>query len=120
MPYGGELTTTCTCDGWPDPCRHALAVLTVLGWLLDVDPLVLLALRGLPRDELLVAVHAAGRGVAPGADDRADDGWDAGGVGGVGAEPDGDADVEVALDAALRAARVLAVLDEGGDPTHLL
>lgn len=105
LPYGGELSTTCTCDGWPDPCRHALAVLTVLGWLLDADPLVLLALRGLPRDELLSAVHASGAGT---------------GDGGLGDGLGDDPDTELALDAALRAARALALLDEGGDPTHLL
>lgn len=91
LPDGVELATTCGCDGWADPCRHALAVLTALGWLVDADPLVLLGLRGLPRDLLLAGGQAAG--------------------------PD---DVEVALDAALRAARALAVLESGGDPGHLL
>lgn len=110
LPYGGELVTACSCDGWPDPCRHALAVLTVLGWLLDADPLVLLGLRGLPRDELLAAVHASGAWAGSWARSGADDESGA----------DGDADVELALDAALRAARALAVLEEGGDPAHLL
>jgi uncharacterized Zn finger protein len=92
LPDGGELATTCSCRAWLDPCPHALAVLTQLGWLVDADPLVLLALRGVPRDDLAA----------------------------VGRPPCGLDDVEVALDAALRAARALAVLEAGGDPVHLL
>jgi uncharacterized Zn finger protein len=63
-----------------------------LTWLLERDPLVLLHLRGLPRDELLARLHDR---VAP-------------------AEPEGttDADLDLAADAAARAARVLDLLDE--------
>jgi uncharacterized Zn finger protein len=61
LPYGGELTTSCSCEAWADPCPHALAVMYQLAWLLDADPLVLFHLRGLPRDELLVRLH----GLAP-------------------------------------------------------
>ncbi|NYD43878.1 SWIM zinc finger family protein [Nocardioides panaciterrulae] len=88
LPYGGELVTGCTCRGWTDPCRHALALLTRLTWLVEADPLVLLHLRGLSREELLSRLHAGG--------------------------PAGDADedLDVALDAALRAAAVLRVLDD--------
>ena len=38
LPYGGELGSTCTCDSWLDPCPHALAVLTQVGWLLQDGP----------------------------------------------------------------------------------
>lgn len=89
LPYGGEFDATCTCEAWLDPCVHALAVLSQLTWLLERDPLVLLHLRGLPRDELLSRLHertVAGPAV-----------------------PD-DADVDVAADAAARAARVLELL----------
>ncbi|KRF37531.1 SWIM zinc finger family protein [Nocardioides sp. Soil805] len=86
LPYGGELGSTCTCDSWLDPCPHALAVLTQVGWLLQADPFVLLQLRGLSREAVLAGLHAlAGRG---GADDLA-----------------------VAEDAALRAARILTALE---------
>jgi uncharacterized Zn finger protein len=98
LPYGGELAAGCTCAAWVDPCVHALAVLYQLTWLLEADPFVLLQLRGLPRDDLLTRLHA--RGAGPGA--------------GTGDEPAGPAadDVETALDAALRAARLLELLDD--------
>ena len=98
LPFGAELGSECTCGGWTQPCPHALAVLYQLTWLVEADPFVLLHLRGLPRDELLARLHQQ----TP-------------------ASP-GDPDVEIAEDAALRAARALAVLAE--DPTarveHLL
>ncbi len=59
LPYGGELATRCSCEPWTDPCHHALAVLYQLTWLLEADPFVLLALRGLERDDLLARLHAA-------------------------------------------------------------
>ena len=40
LPYGGELGSACSCDAWLDPCPHALAVLTQLAWLIQVDPFV--------------------------------------------------------------------------------
>ena len=92
LPYGGELDASCTCDAWIDPCVHALALLTQATYLLERDPLVLVHLRGLPRDDLLARLHER---AAP-------------------AEPDdaGDADLDVAVDAAVRAARVLDLLDD--------
>lgn len=57
LPYGGEMGATCSCDHWVDPCRHALAVLTQVGWLVQRDPFVLTGLRGLPRDELLARLR---------------------------------------------------------------
>lgn len=91
LPYGGELDATCTCERWVDPCVHALAVMSQVTWLLERDPLVLLHLRGLPRDELLARLH-----------ERT-----------VPAEPEEatDADLDVAADAAARAARLLDLLD---------
>lgn len=91
VPYGGELGADCTCDAWVDPCTHVLAVLYQLAWLLEADPFVLLQLRGLPRDELLARLHAR----------TAQDPRD---------EPGGD-DLETGFDAALRAARLLELLD---------
>ena len=57
LPYGGELGSACTCDGWLDPCPHALAVLTQLAWLIQADPFVLTHLRGLSRDRVLRDLH---------------------------------------------------------------
>ncbi|WP_244930760.1 SWIM zinc finger family protein [Nocardioides sp. W7] len=90
LPYGGELGSACTCDAWADPCRHALAVLYQLAWLVEVDPFVLLHLRGLAREELLARLHEREQ-VPP---------------------EHADGDLESALDAALRAARLLELLDD--------
>jgi uncharacterized Zn finger protein len=92
LPYGGELGSACTCQAWTDPCPHALAVMYQLAWLIEDDPFVLLHLRGLARDDLLSQLH-----------ERADP-----------ARPDDDPDVDVALDAALRAAAMLAELEQPG------
>jgi uncharacterized Zn finger protein len=93
LPYGGELGSSCPCGAWVDPCVHALAVMLQVAWLVDGDPWVLLRLRGLAPDHL----HAD-----PRSGERSDD-------------------LAVAVDAAARAARVLALAD---DPTaeiaHLL
>lgn len=100
VPYGGELAASCTCPAWTDPCPHAVALLLQAGWLLEDDPLVLLHLRGLPRGELLAALHH-----------RRDP-----------AGPPGDAAeaiLETAEDAALRAARILELLARPGDPAEL-
>jgi len=91
LPYGGELGSTCSCEAWADPCPHAMAVMYQLAWLVEDDPFVLLHLRGLARDDLLARLHE--RTVA-------------GQV-----ERDEDPDVDVAVDAALRAAALLAELD---------
>lgn len=89
LPYGGELSTRCTCEPWTDPCHHALAVLQQLTWLIEADPFVLLALRGVGRDDLLARLHA------------------------LSTTPDaGATDLDVAVDAARRAARLLELLDD--------
>ena len=92
LPYGGELDATCSCDAWTQPCRHGLAVLLQAGWLIDADPLVLLHLRGLPREQLLARLHAL-------------------------TTDDGDADLEAALEAALAAESMLEAADPA-DPAE--
>ena len=59
---------------------------------------MLLGLRGLPRDELLARLHARGSA----------------------GPPSGPDDVEIAHDAALRAARALHLLAAGEPIDHLL
>jgi uncharacterized Zn finger protein len=100
LPYGGELGSTCTCDSWLDPCPHALAVLTQVGWLLQEDPFVLLQLRGLSREAVLAGLHELAVGSAAAGD--------------AGPETPAD-DLAVAEDAALRAARMLAALEADPD-----
>jgi len=84
LPSGPELGGACGCDHWADPCVHALAVLYQLAWLVDTDPLLLFQLRGLPRDDLLGRLHAR---QAP--------------------DPEADPDLDLAIEAALYAARIL-------------
>ncbi|WP_109505263.1 hypothetical protein [Nocardioides speluncae] len=70
LPYGAELETSCSCDAWMQPCPHALAASYQVGWLLDGDPLVLLLLRGLSREQLLADLHDLDQQPAqPGDDD---------------------------------------------------
>lgn len=97
LPYGGELGSACSCDAWLDPCPHALAVLTQLAWLIQVDPFVLTHLRGLPRDAVLRRLHELT--AAAGTDPTA--------------APD---DYALAHDAADRAQRMVDLLAEGRLP----
>jgi uncharacterized Zn finger protein len=94
LPYGAELGSACPCGAWVDPCVHALAVLLQVAWLVDGDPWVLLRLRGLTPEDLQTDLAAEGVG---------------------------DDDLAVAMDAAVRAARVVSLAE---DPTaeidHLL
>jgi uncharacterized Zn finger protein len=110
LPYGGELGSACTCPAWVDPCVHALAVLYQLTWLLEADPFVLLQLRGLSREDLLARLHArdSATGTPAGAATDDDAAWAAGD------------DVETALDAALRAARLLDLVDDPDRPVDHL
>lgn len=93
LPYGAELGSECACGAWMQPCLHAIAVMSQTAWLVDADPFVLLLLRGQPREQLLADLWAR--------QDR-------------GSEPEPDTDLETALDAAERAARILQLLDDPG------
>ena len=106
LPYGGELGSECTCAAWTDPCVHALAVLYQLAWLVEADPFVLLQLRGLARDDLLALLHDRATPARPEDPD----------------DPDGpgSADLDAGLDSALRAARILELLEEPGRPIDQL
>jgi len=94
LPSGFELGASCGCEHWTDPCVHALAVLYQLAWLVDADPLLLFALRGLPRDELLAQLHSRQTG-----------------PGGSGPDEAEDADLDLAVEAALYAARLVDEAD---------
>jgi uncharacterized Zn finger protein len=125
LPYGGELGSACTCEGWLDPCPHALAVLTQLAWLIQRDPFVLIQLRGLARDDLLARLHVLSRAharsrttsTATGAGGAADRGESDRSVddGAADAVDDGVDDLAIAEEAALRAARELTLLLRGPD-----
>ncbi len=49
----GDLQMVCTCPDWSHQCKHAAAVYYLLAEAIDREPLLLLALRGIPREELL-------------------------------------------------------------------
>ena len=48
-----DLVMDCSCPDWTSLCKHAAAVCFLLAEAIDRDPLLLLALRGLGREELL-------------------------------------------------------------------
>jgi uncharacterized Zn finger protein len=103
LPDGHELGSTCGCARWTDPCVHALAVLQQLAWLVDRDPLVLLHLRGLPREQLLSRLE---RLRVADADEAAPD-------------PALEVDLDLAVEAAQQAARLLAEAeDRSEDPSE--
>lgn len=111
LPYGGELAADCSCESWVDPCRHALAVLYQLTWLVEADPFVLLHLRGLSREDLLARLHERAQPL-PSMDPAPEDSasrvtWPA--------DDQEEADLDLGLDAALHALRLLA---EVGEPTQ--
>ena len=71
-----DLTTSCSCPDWSNPCKHVAAVYYLLGEEFDRDPFLLFQLRGLGRDELFARLNdtaepaaapesAAPEGVAP-------------------------------------------------------
>jgi uncharacterized Zn finger protein len=68
-----------------------------VAWLADTDPFVLLALRGLPREDVLARLHERQEI----RDERPDD-------------------VAVAADAAVRARRILELLETDADVGHLV
>jgi hypothetical protein len=45
-----ELKPHCSCPDWIRPCKHALALLRILGDLIEDDPLLILRLRGGLKD----------------------------------------------------------------------
>jgi uncharacterized Zn finger protein len=73
-----------------------------LAWLMQDDPFVLLHLRGLGRDDLLARLHERDLVSRRAAGDEPDE-----------LDEDVDPDVEVALDAALRASALLAEVEGG-------
>jgi uncharacterized Zn finger protein len=99
LPYAEEFEVACTCRSWHGVCVHALGVLHQLAWLIDPDPLVLLHLRGVVREELRPPRPSPAPSDPTAADDIAE--------GDPTAHPEVDP-VDIALDAALRARALLA------------
>ena len=48
-----DLTSRCSCPDWANPCKHLAAVYFLLGETITKNPLLLLALRGVSRADLV-------------------------------------------------------------------
>ena len=53
LPGVGDVEPDCSCPDWGWPCKHASALCYQIARLLDVDPFVLLLLRGRGEQELM-------------------------------------------------------------------
>jgi uncharacterized Zn finger protein len=53
----GDLTTSCTCPDWANPCKHVAAAHYVLGDAFDKDPFLIFELRGRTREQVLEAMR---------------------------------------------------------------
>lgn len=53
----GDLTTTCSCPDWANPCKHVAATHYVLGEAFDRDPFLIFELRGRTREQVLAAMR---------------------------------------------------------------
>ena len=52
----GEVTSSCSCPDYANPCKHVAGVYFRVAALLDRDPLLLFELRGMERTKLQAAV----------------------------------------------------------------
>jgi len=57
---GDELTTSCSCPDWSNPCKHVAAVHYVLAGRFDDDPFLLFRLRGRTQEQVMRALLTAG------------------------------------------------------------
>jgi len=48
-----DLTTSCSCPDWSNPCKHIAAVYYLLGEEFDRDPFLIFRLRGMSKEKLL-------------------------------------------------------------------
>jgi uncharacterized Zn finger protein len=63
----GDLRSTCSCPDWENPCKHIAAVLYVFADRLDLDPWLVLNLRGRSREAVLAAFTSTSARPATGA-----------------------------------------------------
>ncbi len=48
-----DLTTTCSCPDYSNPCKHIAAVVYLMAEAFDQDPFLLFTLRGIDKEEFL-------------------------------------------------------------------
>ncbi|MFM8322560.1 MAG: SWIM zinc finger family protein [Chloroflexota bacterium] len=60
-----ELTTSCSCPDWANPCKHVAAVHYILGERFDEDPFLLLRMRGRSQQQILAGLRKRRAGGAP-------------------------------------------------------
>ena len=53
LPSSGELSFSCSCPDWADPCKHAAALCYAFSEELESDPFQLLLLRGIEKIPLV-------------------------------------------------------------------
>jgi Uncharacterized conserved protein len=54
-----DLTTSCSCPDWSNPCKHIAAVYYLLGEEFDRDPFLIFRLRGMSKEKLIGLVSEA-------------------------------------------------------------
>ncbi len=57
--FPADVTTSCSCPDWSNPCKHIAAVFYLVGEELDRDPMLLLTLRGINPEDLLDVIESS-------------------------------------------------------------
>lgn len=52
-----DLSTSCSCPDWANPCKHVAAVYYLLAERFDEDPFLIFALRGKTKEEIVEALR---------------------------------------------------------------
>ena len=52
-----QISTSCSCPDWANPCKHIAAVYYLLGRQFDGDPFLMFVLRGRTREQVLAALR---------------------------------------------------------------
>ncbi len=60
-----DLTTSCSCPDWSNPCKHVAAVYYLIGEEFDRDPFLIFQLRGCARDEFMRMLGGESKHRAP-------------------------------------------------------
>jgi uncharacterized Zn finger protein len=60
----GDLTTSCSCPDWSNPCKHIAATHYILGERFDEDPFMLFRLRGRSPEQILQGLRQRRAGKA--------------------------------------------------------